>query len=149
MPYQTWAPRQPNAHCDRCNFEYKLSQLRREWDGLMVCYECWEPRQPQDFVRGVPDQKPIPMARPGAPDIFLTAPTDIPSNVTTITVTASPFTYTNNTTLTQNVSIMNGTVSNVAVTGTSVSKQTGINVVLSPKQSVIVTYSSAPNMYFV
>ena len=60
-----------NCICDRCGRELKASQLRKEWDNLMVCVECWEPRQPQDFVRGVPDRIGVPWARPEAQDQFI------------------------------------------------------------------------------
>jgi hypothetical protein len=40
------------AQCDRCNFRFKLSQLRRlviktKNVNILVCQECWEPDQPQ------------------------------------------------------------------------------------------------------
>lgn len=53
-----------NAICDRCGFEFKASKLREEWNGLMVCSQCWEPRHPQDFLRGVPDDPSVPWTRP-------------------------------------------------------------------------------------
>ena len=33
--------------CDRCGFEYKLSDLRQEWNKLKTCPECFEPKAPQ------------------------------------------------------------------------------------------------------
>jgi NMD protein affecting ribosome stability and mRNA decay len=33
--------------CDRCSFEYKLSELREEWNGAKVCPNCYEPKHPQ------------------------------------------------------------------------------------------------------
>jgi NAD-dependent SIR2 family protein deacetylase len=33
--------------CDRCSFEYKLSELREEWNGAKVCPDCYEPKHPQ------------------------------------------------------------------------------------------------------
>jgi NMD protein affecting ribosome stability and mRNA decay len=33
--------------CDRCLFEYKLSELREEWNGAKVCPNCYEPKHPQ------------------------------------------------------------------------------------------------------
>lgn len=60
-----------NAICDRCGFKRKSYEMKAEWDGLMVCRECWEPRQPQDFVRGVEDNQTVPWTRPEAPDVFL------------------------------------------------------------------------------
>ena len=28
-------------------FEYKLSELKEEWNGLKTCPECFEPKHPQ------------------------------------------------------------------------------------------------------
>ena len=38
--------------CQRCGQDIRLSASRKEWTGLIVCKSCWEPRHPQDFVRG-------------------------------------------------------------------------------------------------
>jgi hypothetical protein len=61
-----------NAICDRCGAKFKGSALRKTWQGYMVCEKDWEPRQPQDSVRGIADPLAIPWARPkGTPDITL------------------------------------------------------------------------------
>lgn len=65
-----------NAICDRCGFEYKSDQLRKEWNNLRTCSgpgtnDCWEIRQPQEFVRGKPDRQAPPWTRPEQPDVFL------------------------------------------------------------------------------
>jgi hypothetical protein len=60
-----------NAICDRCGFQYKSDQLRKEWTGLMVCPKDWEPRHPQDFVKGVRDDQRVPWVRPEPEPIFL------------------------------------------------------------------------------
>ena len=39
------------VECQRCAFVYRASRMKREWTGLTVCSECWEPRHPQEFVR--------------------------------------------------------------------------------------------------
>ena len=40
------------AQCDRCGFVYKYLQMKTEWNGLKVCPDCYEPKQPQlDPVR--------------------------------------------------------------------------------------------------
>lgn len=44
-----------NIYCMSCNRKYKSNEIRKRWDGLLVCDEDWEPRHPQDFVRGVPE----------------------------------------------------------------------------------------------
>lgn len=37
----------------------------------MVCPKDWEPRHPQDFVKGVRDNQSVPVSRPEAPDAFV------------------------------------------------------------------------------
>jgi hypothetical protein len=56
------------AICDICGFEYKREELRERWDKFMVCAEDFETRHPQDFVRAVPDQLPLPWTRPEPTD---------------------------------------------------------------------------------
>lgn len=57
--------------CDRCGFERALSSLKEEWTGLKVCKDCWDPRHPQDFVRGVRDDQSVPNPRPEPNDVFI------------------------------------------------------------------------------
>ena len=59
------------ADCDVCGRKYKASMLTQRWDGLMCCDDDWEIRQPQDFVRGVPDTQIAPWLRPEPPNYFL------------------------------------------------------------------------------
>tara|TARA_R100000544_G_scaffold15748_1_gene7382 strand:+ start:1350 stop:1703 length:354 start_codon:yes stop_codon:yes gene_type:complete len=33
--------------CDRCGFEYKLNDLKEEWNKLKTCPQCFEPKAPQ------------------------------------------------------------------------------------------------------
>jgi hypothetical protein len=63
--------------CDRTGFRVLRGTLKKQWDGLMVRPESWEPRHPQDFVRARPEHsKGSP--RPEQPDTFLadTSPVD-------------------------------------------------------------------------
>lgn len=62
---------EPQGICDFSGFKYPLSQLVRNWDGAMVHYSFRDKRNPQDFVRGVPDDQRVPNPRPEAPDTFL------------------------------------------------------------------------------
>lgn len=67
-----------NAVCDRCGFEFKARQLSKEWTGLMVCRgagtnDCWEPRHPQESVRGRVDKQAPPWTRPEPPAVFADA----------------------------------------------------------------------------
>lgn len=60
-----------NGICDRCGKKYKFTQLKLEWDGLYVCDYCWEPRQPQDYVKGVRDNMAVPVSRPQGGNLFI------------------------------------------------------------------------------
>jgi|TARA_R110000787_G_scaffold168713_1_gene281466 hypothetical protein len=33
--------------CDRCGFEYKLLELKKEWNNLKTCTQCFETKHPQ------------------------------------------------------------------------------------------------------
>lgn len=48
-----------NAICDVCGWKYKQSQLRKRWDGAMVCNKDWEPRHPQDNIRIRPERNNV------------------------------------------------------------------------------------------
>ena len=53
-----------NVFCDRCGRKFKSSELRKEWQGFMVCADCWEPRNQQDFIRSIPEKPAPPWSRP-------------------------------------------------------------------------------------
>lgn len=59
------------ADCDVCGRKYKATELTQRWDGLMCCEDDWEIRQPQDFVRGVPDTQIAPWLRPEPANSFV------------------------------------------------------------------------------
>jgi len=61
------------AICDVCGFEHYNTELKKRWDGLMVCKDDWEPRHPQDFVRSVKEST-IPWSRPEPADVFVSVP---------------------------------------------------------------------------
>ena len=63
-----------NAVCYQCGRKRKSSMLRKHWQGYYVCPEHWESRQPQDFVRSVPDKQTPPWVQPMPANVFL--PTD-------------------------------------------------------------------------
>lgn len=44
-----------NATCSMCGGKFKASELEKNWQGMYRCWQCNEPRQPQDYVRAVPD----------------------------------------------------------------------------------------------
>lgn len=60
-----------NAICDRCGSKRLNHLLRKQWNGLIVCAAtCYEPRNQQDFVRGVVDRQNPPWVRPEPADVF-------------------------------------------------------------------------------
>lgn len=59
------------AQCDRCNFRFKLKQLKkitikRTQTNILVCPECWEAPHPQSFLgeRPVNDPQAVRNPRP-------------------------------------------------------------------------------------
>lgn len=56
---------------DRTGFPQRAERTRMEWNGLIVDESVWEPRQPQDLVRGVPDLQSVPDARPLGQNIYV------------------------------------------------------------------------------
>lgn len=65
-----------NVICPRCGFKYKARHLRMESSGLRVCCgpetnNCWEPKHPQEAVRGKADRQAPPWTAPEAPDRFI------------------------------------------------------------------------------
>ena len=53
------------ALCDRCGFEYKLLELREEWNNLKVCPSCYEPKHPQlEPLRAKADPESLYKPRP-------------------------------------------------------------------------------------
>lgn len=62
-----------NAIDPASGFKVPLENLVRQWDGEMVDYRFVDRRNPQDFVRGIPEA-PLPYARPETEDTFIFGP---------------------------------------------------------------------------
>ena len=57
--------REPKGISDRSGFVYPLGKMRREWTGLLVGPDEWEPKHPQLTPRRVGvDPKPLRNPRP-------------------------------------------------------------------------------------
>jgi|TARA_E500000318_G_scaffold23497_1_gene23865 NAD-dependent SIR2 family protein deacetylase len=53
------------AICDRCGQQYKFLQLKKEWNDLQVCPECYEPKHPQlEPSHHEADAQALPFTRP-------------------------------------------------------------------------------------
>ena len=51
--------------CDRCGYQYPYLDLKKEWNGLFVCPECFEPKHPQlDPPYSRPDPEALQNPRP-------------------------------------------------------------------------------------
>lgn len=60
--------------CDRCRLEYHSDEKRKEWNGAVVCEECWEPRHELDFVRAIKEDTSVPDPRPEPDYVFVDGP---------------------------------------------------------------------------
>jgi len=90
----TYKPGQWAAICDVCGFKFKNVDLKRRWDGVMVCSEDWETRHPMDFIKAPNPQRKLPWARPEPTDTFVNVPY-INSDVGTQENTVPPGTFNN------------------------------------------------------
>lgn len=70
--------------CERTGFKVRASHTSKEWTGSIVRDVSWEPRHPQDFVRGRPDDQRVVDPRPRPTDVF-SGPVD-----TTLAQTTAP-----------------------------------------------------------
>lgn len=57
--------------CDTCGFQYPSSEMRKRWDGAMVCQKDWEPRHPQTFLRLKGEHQTPPFVRNETDDVFV------------------------------------------------------------------------------
>jgi hypothetical protein len=53
-----------NALCDSCGRKFKALDLKKRWDGLMVCKEDYELRHNSDFLRVQKEKISVPFSRP-------------------------------------------------------------------------------------
>lgn len=69
MPVPFASGRHSIAECDRCGFQYKLSELKElviktQNVNILVCQECWEPDQPQLSLGMYPIEDPQAVRNP-------------------------------------------------------------------------------------
>lgn len=54
-----------NVICDRCGQKHKREDMRKEWTGLLTCFNCYDPRHPWTLPLPIAiDALPVPDARP-------------------------------------------------------------------------------------
>ena len=61
-----YTPGQWKMISDRSGQTFLSGDIKKEWTGLLVAKHEWEPRHPQEFVRGVVDDYSVRNARPRA-----------------------------------------------------------------------------------
>lgn len=66
-----YKPGQWNAICDVCGFEFKSSELKKRWDGLMTCVEDFEHDHPQKYLRVHERSNTVPWVRDEPADVFI------------------------------------------------------------------------------
>ena len=71
-----------NALCDRCQKKFFASDLKKEWTGWYVCDSCYEPRHPQEFLKGHRDDPQVAWTRPDRADIDVDINGDISKALT-------------------------------------------------------------------
>lgn len=70
MPRNYYVSGEWNVICDSCGKKIKAHEAKQRWDGLIVCPNDFEMRQPQDFVKARADKITVPFTRPRPTDIF-------------------------------------------------------------------------------
>jgi hypothetical protein len=61
----SYTPGGTYACCDVCGFQYRLRELKKRWDGVMVCDADYDPRPREHSPPRVkPEGVPLPNARP-------------------------------------------------------------------------------------
>ena len=73
MPQNFFRKGSWNRISDRSGFKVKADRTRKEWTNAIVMDREWEPRNAQEFVRGIPDMQAAPDPRPEAADTFQNA----------------------------------------------------------------------------
>lgn len=60
-----------NIICDLCGKKCKSDEVRKRWDGLIVCAADYETRQLLDLIRPYPPERPVPFIRDEPADTLL------------------------------------------------------------------------------
>ena len=77
----------PNQHwnvCQLCGLDYRVEDMRTTWDNKLVCKYDYEPRHPQDIIRGVEDDTSTVGIATGEPNDKFVADTPLPAQDSTI-----------------------------------------------------------------
>jgi hypothetical protein len=56
--------------CDVCGFQFPSGDVKKRWDGLIVCHNDWETRHPQDFLKVKSETRTPPFVRTEPEPVF-------------------------------------------------------------------------------
>jgi hypothetical protein len=59
-----------NIICDVCGGKFKFSEVRKRWDGLIVCANDFETDHPQKYIRVRESGLAVPVIRDRPEDVF-------------------------------------------------------------------------------
>ena len=65
-PIGTWS-----VVCDVCGFRFQNTEVKKRWDGLIVCKEDYEEKHPQLTIRVPKEDVVPPFVRPFPADVFI------------------------------------------------------------------------------
>lgn len=57
--------------CDICSKQTRASEIKKRWDGFLVCPDDFEHRHPQDLIRVRQDRISVPFSRPDPEEIYV------------------------------------------------------------------------------
>lgn len=60
-----------NTICDICGRKFKNTDVRKRWDGFLVCSSDWESRHVADFIRVKPEKNNVRDPRHEVDDQFV------------------------------------------------------------------------------
>lgn len=60
-----------NIICDVCGGKFKFSEVRKRWDGLIVCANDFETDHPQKYIRVRESGLAVPVIRDRPEDVFV------------------------------------------------------------------------------
>lgn len=70
-----------NVNCMVCGKKCKSGEIKKRWDGLLVCREDYETRHPMDFLRARQERISVPYSY-HSNDVFVTDPFPTPAYCT-------------------------------------------------------------------
>ena len=61
---RTYQPGDHKVICDLCGLNFMRSDCQMQWNNLLACGDCYDPKHPQINIRGYVDRQSVKDARP-------------------------------------------------------------------------------------